>query len=53
MFGILIILIIGSLNSFFSLKIMIVMNTSPYLLTKALLIFCLNIFAWYGVPIPI
>ena len=37
MFGILIILIIGSLNSFFSLEIIIIMNTFPYLFTGALL----------------
>ena len=37
MFGILIILIIGLLNSFFSLEIIIIINTFPYLFTKALL----------------
>ena len=37
MFGILIIFIIGSLNSFSSLKIIIIINTFPYLFTKALL----------------
>ena len=37
MFGILIILVIGLLNSFSSLEIMIVINTFPYPFTKALL----------------
>ena len=37
MFGILIILVIGSLNLFFSLEIIIVINTSPYPFIKALL----------------
>ena len=37
MFEILIILIIGSLNSFFSLEIIIIINISPYPFIKALL----------------
>ena len=37
MFGILIILVIGSPNSFFSLEIIIIMNTFLYLFTGALL----------------
>ena len=37
MFGILIILIIGSPNSFSSLKIIIIINTSPYPFIRALL----------------
>ena len=39
MFGIFIILIIGSPNSFFSLEIMIIINISPYPFTEALLFF--------------
>ena len=39
MFRIFIILVIGLLNSFFSLEIMIIINTSPYPFTKALLFF--------------
>ena len=37
MFGIFIILIIGLLNSFFSLEIIIIMNTFPYPFIGALL----------------
>ena len=39
MFGILIISVIGSLNSFSSLKIIIIMNTFSYPFTGALLFF--------------
>ena len=39
MFGILIILIIGSPNSFFSLEIMIIISAFPYPFIRALLFF--------------
>ena len=39
MFGILIILVVGSLNSFFSLEIIIIINAFPYFFIGALLFF--------------
>ena len=53
MFGILIILIIGSLNSFFFAKDN---NYNKYVSVpsyKGLIISCLNILTWCGIPIPI